>query len=523
MDKQELDKKITEAAKSILSYCMVRTSGQAEAEDLAQDIIVEIYKSATNIRNDNAFYGFMWSVAGNVYKQWCKRKQRNCVSELTEEISENLPEPEMPEGDLSLLRRELSLLAEKYRRATILYYIENKSCSQISQILSVSESMVKYLLFKSRQILKEGMSMERDYGQQSYNPKGLALGFWGNGTNRYYNLCKSKISQNILFACYNDRLTAQQISVEIGVALPYMEDNLKELCEYEVLKKDGNKYYTNIVIFTKELEEEVHRKTAESYEHIADLLAEAVSRKEAEVRALGFAGAEMNSNSFAWQMVSFLLYRAIIVKLQNRANIVYPVDKFGVSCYAWGLEKDLKNPEDIQFFVGVSDRANDKGDWIQFMDFLINCDDEMSHNYFFNRQDAVNIFLDVAGGATEHFSENDRVLAADMVKKGFLYSDKGKLYVNVPVFSENQYNALVSMFDESAETVAAEAEKMMAVAAEVLKNHIPSHLKKYAKDMAFLKTFDDAVAGPVRVLYQRKYLLSYNGEKYQPTTYIVLK
>ena len=77
MDRHELDNKISEAAKSLLSYCRVRTPTQFEAEDLAQDIILEIYKSADNIRNIDAFYGFMWAVAGNVYKQWCKNKAKN--------------------------------------------------------------------------------------------------------------------------------------------------------------------------------------------------------------------------------------------------------------------------------------------------------------------------------------------------------------------------------------------------------------------------------------------------------------
>ena len=75
----------------------------------------------------------------------------------------------------------------------------SKSCSEISKHLSISESMVKYLLFKSRQILKEGMSMERNYGQQSYDPKGLSLMFWENGANHYNHLCDSKMSQTILF------------------------------------------------------------------------------------------------------------------------------------------------------------------------------------------------------------------------------------------------------------------------------------------------------------------------------------
>ena len=85
VEKQELDLKVTEAARVIRSYCMARTSNQAEAEDLAQDIIVEIYKSVANLRSSEAFYGFMWAVAGNVYRQWCKTKARRQFCELPED------------------------------------------------------------------------------------------------------------------------------------------------------------------------------------------------------------------------------------------------------------------------------------------------------------------------------------------------------------------------------------------------------------------------------------------------------
>lgn len=70
MDRAELDAKITEMAKTLYSYCVVRTSDHFEAEDLAQDIILQIYKSAENIRNADSFYSYVWAVAGNAYKQW---------------------------------------------------------------------------------------------------------------------------------------------------------------------------------------------------------------------------------------------------------------------------------------------------------------------------------------------------------------------------------------------------------------------------------------------------------------------
>lgn len=127
MNKEELDVKITEVAKSILSYCIARTSNQIEAEDLAQDIMLEICKSVPNLKNEEAFYGFMWAIAGNVYKEWCKREKK--FKEKCCELDDNFSVEELEEEDrtdIHLLRRELTLLAEKYRKAVVLYYIDAK-------------------------------------------------------------------------------------------------------------------------------------------------------------------------------------------------------------------------------------------------------------------------------------------------------------------------------------------------------------------------------------------------------------
>ena len=171
MNEIELHEKIAEASKTIFSYCMAKTPTREEAEDLSQDILYELIRSAANIRDDKAFYAFMWGVAGNVYKQWYRKKLKNKTCELTDDIPTEEPIWEDDNSDIYLLRRELTLLSEKYRKATILYYIEKRSCSEISSALAIPESTVKYLLFKSRKILKEGMNMERNLGELSYNPK----------------------------------------------------------------------------------------------------------------------------------------------------------------------------------------------------------------------------------------------------------------------------------------------------------------------------------------------------------------
>jgi len=519
VEKQELDSRITEAARMIHSYCAARTPSAADAEDLVQDIIVEIYKSAPNIRNTESFYGFMWAVAGNVYKQWCKNRGKRQLCELPDELPCQTIDTDNEE--LRLLRRELTLLDQKYRKAVILYYIEQKSCPQIAAILSISESMVKYLLFKSRHILKEGMNMERIYGQQSYNPKSLKLLFWGNGPNRYYHLCDSKISQNILFACYNDRLTAEQIALEIGIALPYMEDRLQELCDADVLKKDGKRYYTNIAIFTEAFLKDVQGKTQRLRQRIADLLMKSVGRNEAAIRAIGFAGADMGESTFAWHMVCILLYGAIIEKLQSRVKLNYPVDRYGTECFVWGVETCEASLWKSSFGFGISNLCNEAGDYIQFMDFPVN--GEMVHHFFYGRQDAVNVIMDIIEGNTAHFSENDRVVVAELVQRGYAVSDEKGIRANMPVFTSEEYRQLQDLLAEDTERIADEAESLMDEVTSVLKEHIPIHLKKMAKDLAYLRLFEDAISAPAALLFDRKYLLPYHGDGLLPTTYVILK
>jgi len=92
-----------------------------------------------------------------------------------------------------------------------------------------------------------------------------------------------------------------------------------------------------------------------------------------------------------------------------------------------------------------------------------------------------------------------------------------------PVLTAEQHKALKDIFAETAAKIADEAETLIEAVTKILKNHVPVHLKKLAKDMAYLRLFEDAISAPVSILYDRKYLLPYNGDGILPTTYVILK
>ena len=56
----------------------------------------------------------------------------------------------------------------------------------------------------------------------------------------------------------------------------------------------------------------------------------------------------------------------------------------------------------------------------------------------------------------------------------------------------------------------------------ILQNHIPAHLKKTAKDMAYFRIQSDCISGVMEMLYREKYLLTAERDIMLPTTYIVL-
>lgn len=514
LDKQELNEKLEAAAKTIYMYCLARTKNRHDAQDLAQDILLEIYESAVNLRDESAFYGFMWGVAGNVYRRWCRKmRQRESIMKETATFLE-AQEP-IHDEQIDLLRRELALLAKKYREAAILYYVRNKSCEEISDALSISVSMVKYLLFKARRIVKEGMNMERHYGEQSYAPRSLELQFWGCRSDRYMDVCKSRIAQNILFACYQDKLTEEQISLEIGVMLPYMEEDLAALYSCGLLKREGRKYSASIVIFMAELTQEIRRKTADHVKQITDSVRRFVSENEMQIRELGFYGADMPQETFRWQMTVALLYHAIVLRtLHGNLHLLNREDS---KCQIWAVERSGQEP----YALGISNGQNENGDYIQFMDFALH--GEMIHKYCSHHHSAAGILLDIAAGRAEAFSRNDWGEVAEMIERGYVISDVQGIRVNMPVFIQRQYDSLLELMENALGWIEKESERIAEMIDLVLKAHVPLVLRKNLPELAYLRLLEDGIAAVIERLVQERVLIPQGGGDMLPTTYIVLK
>ena len=517
MNEIELHEKIAEVSKTIFSYCMAKTPTREEAEDLSQDILFELIKSAENIRDDRAFYAFMWGVAGNVYKQWYKKKLKNNTCELTDDIPSEDNFTEDDGDDINLLRRELALLSEKYRKATILYYIDELSCSEISSALAVSESMVKYLLFKSRKILKEGMNMERTLGELSYNPKTLIPMYSGEGPNQFWQFMQSKIRQNIVSACYNDALTVQQISLETGIPLPYLDDDIKELEDKRIVVRDGNHYKANVIVITSDCADEIERAANVYHQQIADKMETFLNDKMNEYKKVGFSGSDFSENTMRWQL-AVILFR-MLCGIDCSDEIDAPKTGWGESAYLWFVEK--MNDRHIFSYGGVSGKH---GDSIYFFDYWKGGKGKGDHHDFYGKEHYINIFCDICRGNYTPLSEYELEAVAEMIRKGYVVKANDTYHPTVPVYTLDQYMAIIDMVKGiiKAEFIDI-VRKMEQTAVKILGAHTPKHLQSQVAGIAAMDKFVNAVCIPASILIERQVLDTAWHPLEMPTTYAVLQ
>jgi RNA polymerase sigma factor (sigma-70 family) len=525
LEREIAEKLITDAAKTIFSYCRTRTDSREEAEDLSQDIILELLRTRENLRDDKAFYGFMWAVAGNVYKSWCKKRRKINTCALDESLSDDsipLSERLEKESDYKLLHRELGLLTGQYRQVVILYYFNDCKVSDISKSLNISESMVKFLLFKSRKILKEGMNMERTKGDLSFNPVKLSVGILipkDDYAATEYNHAISNLvngnllAQNILFACYNDRLTAEEISLQIGAAVPYLEKDLESLCEKGLLVKKGGKYETDIVLWTKEFMEESAEKTLPVHREIAAIVDQFLNEHRSDIKALGFQTGTPDDNLLKWHITHILLNEAG-TKYAGSLDFVYPTKYAGTKAIVFGTEYYPGN----NGWMANIEKYNANGDKITVHDFTIN--NTRDCPYLNRHPNRVNILLDIAGGKTAGFSENDLCEIADFIKLGFIRKTGEQMSLSIPVFTKEHYKRIKTLMAEAIDAVVAKMREAVHIATDILVQHAPVSMKKDAENIGWIEA---RVCGfmTVKIMLDNG-MLQRVAENAHPTAYVVL-
>lgn len=476
---------ITQNLTAIYGYAFARLYDKDQVDDLVSEIVCEILESSKNLQNEEAFWGFAWKIAENTFRKFIRRESAVRQTEpFDPEQTAGLYEPsaehtylalEEQSEALYLLRRELSLLSKTHREVCVAYYVENKRCSQIAKEQNISVEMVKYHLFKTRKLLKEGIGMTRTLGEKSYNPGTFRMDFWGD-RNHYDGLFERKLPGSILLAAYYTPMSAEELSMELGVSMPYLEDEIQALERAGVLVKTGNAYQTNLVIITGDYETEFNKNTSAVYQGVAERIFETTKALLPQVRQLKFHGNDYDDNRLLFGLLNIAMVNGYY--LAKEKSPMGSPNPLALGGYGWvfGYDNDYVH----HHYNGVSmETWNKAGNaWFSAENYRAIQDCQLyDHSNFLQKTEAM-------CDATLGKPVNDNDSLPWLVEHAFIHKNDDILSANFPVFDSPVYEQICGILRPVAEAVADCMIDISDRAEKLLAEHVPAAVKAQCGDIA---------------------------------------
>ncbi len=463
------EKLVTEFTENYLEkifyFCLKRTGNVNSAEDLMQDIALNIIASLNKGIVPESFSAWVWKIARNRYSMWADEKHRRAESLAASDIGDyeisdenaNIIDKMIHSEQLSLLRRELAFIASDYRNIVLAYYIEHKSVRNIALNFSLSESAVKQRLCRARNILKEGMNMAREFGVRSYKPEEIT--FTNNCSkpgekNQPYSIMEHKLYKNIFLEVYGNPSNAESLSLELGVALPYMENELEYLTRETFLMKKNNKYQTAFPIISRTAQEQAHIAELTAAPDITKALTNFTDRLHTAFRSVGYEyyGSYQDYESAKWSLL-MLAYDYFIYKTPHVRDFTERPDNGSWDMIGY-QNCDVTEPD----FVG------NHGSNYGFHQFKFEFDGIADRTpLYLTDEEAETLYNFAVGNAVAEGSKTVKALAA----YGYLRRN-GEVYIpDILVLNMNEIKQAAEKFDKA---TASELSVMAERARTQLKN-----------------------------------------------------
>ncbi len=156
--------------KPMMHFMFRMTHNQAVAEELAQEVFLRVYRSRETYRAEARFSTWLYRIATNLgvnHARDTRHERTASTVYLDETDSETGTTPDVadltPGAETRLLHRErmeairdiVEELPERQRMAVLMHKYEGLDYKQIGEVLKLSESATKSLLFRAYQTLRE--------------------------------------------------------------------------------------------------------------------------------------------------------------------------------------------------------------------------------------------------------------------------------------------------------------------------------------------------------------------------------
>ena len=172
-DEQAFEELITRHQNAVIGTAAKMLNSTSEAEDIAQQVFIRLWKSAPRYKPKAKFTTFLFTITKNLVFNESRRRSRKKESSIEErednfhlqtpDTQNSSPDKELLQGELqTAIDTAINSLPEKQRMAVILRRYQNMSYDEIANVLELSVSAVKSQLFRARNELRDSLQQYLD-------------------------------------------------------------------------------------------------------------------------------------------------------------------------------------------------------------------------------------------------------------------------------------------------------------------------------------------------------------------------
>lgn len=318
-----------------------------------------------------------------------------------------------------------------------------------------------------------------------------------------WQLFKRKLPGNILLSAYYTPVTIQELSIELGVAVVYLEDELELLMKHDIIKKIGDKYQTNIIIFTDDYEKQVAVKIKPVYEKAAERFNESLSELLPKLERLDFKGNNYNRNRLKWTFANLVMVFALNLcdDIGRKRFGDYPLLSNDSHGFIFGYDNDYRH----HHFNGIYGHCenNDNTAYFSVENYRI-----IEKCQFWEPVNFMQSVEAMCDAILEKTADPNNDMLIQLISEGFISSHAGKLSAEFPVFSYDMFdNTIWQILKPLAEEICNCMVTICDIAAQTLKNFIPKDLSAQGSQLAFIHHQMDVMAFIIETMVEKNWLV----------------
>ena len=152
----------------LVAFFRRRGHEKATAEDLAQEVMLTVYRKAGQVRDHRLLRAWLFKVARNAECRLFAQRTRQVPTVDVADLTELLPAPtHNPFGPMSEFKDWMRFLEAHERETMTLRFVEEWEYHEIAAAQSIPIGTVQWRVFNSKKKLAPHLSPSRDIGRKA--------------------------------------------------------------------------------------------------------------------------------------------------------------------------------------------------------------------------------------------------------------------------------------------------------------------------------------------------------------------